>query len=895
MSDRRSVRWQFFFQLLLNDKGIGLKMRIPDTLLLDAYGNVTLWIGTNRKSTTVENFFTDHNVSNASIREQIIHSALTDEANENKVVALARYDGMSRLLDWDEFHELVTSIHVFAPELSDMSYEHAGTVVRYPFLIQSYVPPLNDSRYVTTFLRNKEDDAYLCESFATSFTERYENKSRKQYYEDLDGSLANQLKALTTQLATYFEQTHGLWIHGMRLEFVRDHKKRIYLLGMESIKWLDKNNRGPPAPPRQSALPGGGGGALTPQIQERLAASGINLNATSIFTSSSSDKHKTVASPMSPHSPVRPTSRSSTSRKAKGPTTSVNSPAHSLLSMPSVTNISPHPSSHHSRGVARYCQQPYVLELSKEVELLTDAKSATELELRSTTQSAQELEREVLRLQLGSEHMRKVFTEMSEELSYRVHAQAIENEELKATISKLEDQLRVLRAQMKAQQADFERQLALERKEKDALAQALAKESEALTKCLKDLERTKEEMRRQQEEAQRRYDSLVQESKAREDALRQESSQLRSELGAVQHKLSEAEEGLAAARKGKVEKAPPPKVVVETPPPPPPIETDELIGELERPADFDPAAIELHGVRINDLLPENEMDRQYIKFYISKLLKSHMMVLHDVFIFYSLCGVSGAEHLTRMTKGAYWRLAREAGLEGKTFKKAALDKIFVVVNRIEDIVEAPEAQWGGAVRKSDSAISMEDALERDELLEFREYLEALIRAAYGIYSGSVDNRFSMLITKNLLPKASRVKRDTSASAQVALPDVRSVLNSFDGPLKQLFANYASLDRRIESVDNSTMNTLEYFQLLRKCSQIDSDLSVARAFQVYVEVLLETKDMLDITATDFPPMTYANFQVLIVKLAFVKVAERKGLKVADRIKTYVAKKLLPRVK
>ncbi|EFJ52451.1 hypothetical protein VOLCADRAFT_115928, partial [Volvox carteri f. nagariensis] len=148
------------------DKGLKCKINVPDTVLF-RYGQLSAWWATNKEGYIQRH--ASHNTTMEAIRRRFIQVAECDEANYSKYVVVVRAgDGHPQLLRLQAFNQLTEM-------LSDRL--EAGNLAAAPEVdslqvLQAFVQPHNDLRYVTTYVASGANNI-TCHTFQRKYSRRY--------------------------------------------------------------------------------------------------------------------------------------------------------------------------------------------------------------------------------------------------------------------------------------------------------------------------------------------------------------------------------------------------------------------------------------------------------------------------------------------------------------------------------------------------------------------------------------------------------------------------------------------------------------------------------------------------------------------------------------------------
>ncbi|GIL72118.1 hypothetical protein Vretimale_492 [Volvox reticuliferus] len=199
-----------------------------------------------------------------AIRRRFIQVAECDEANYSKYVAIVRAaDGQPQLLRLQAFNQLT--------ELLSDKLEAGNTVssaeVDSLQVLQAFVQPHNDLRYVTTYVAAGANNI-TCHTFQRKYSRRYvaqgsalppgaadafANDSSFAYGASaaaldetpdpitgqgaVDATLKMEFRKLTSHLVKYIEKAHRLTLSGIVVEWIRDACGKIYLQSVLRTEW----------------------------------------------------------------------------------------------------------------------------------------------------------------------------------------------------------------------------------------------------------------------------------------------------------------------------------------------------------------------------------------------------------------------------------------------------------------------------------------------------------------------------------------------------------------------------------------------------------------------------------------------------------------------------------
>ncbi|GLC34566.1 hypothetical protein PLESTB_001247700 [Pleodorina starrii] len=295
MATDTTFDWCSFFALFWNDKGFKCKINIPDTVLF-RYGQLSAWWATNKEGYVQRH--ASHNTTMEAIRRRFIQVAECDEANYSKYVAIVRAaDGQPQLLRLQAFNQLTEL-------LSDRL--EAGNLAGAPEVdslqvLQAFVQPHNDFRYVTTYVAAGANNI-TCHTFQRKYSRRYvaqgcapppgadadvalcygaagaaaaaaldETPDPVTGQGAVDATLKLEFRKLTSHLVKYIEKAHRLTLSGVVVEWIRDGAGKIYLQSVLRTEWATNaygNGGGSLSAANLTGEPldleDGGGGALPP-------------------------------------------------------------------------------------------------------------------------------------------------------------------------------------------------------------------------------------------------------------------------------------------------------------------------------------------------------------------------------------------------------------------------------------------------------------------------------------------------------------------------------------------------------------------------------------------------------------------------------------------------------
>ncbi|KXZ44324.1 hypothetical protein GPECTOR_69g417 [Gonium pectorale] len=199
-----------------------------------------------------------------------------DEANYSKYVAVMRsVDGTPQLLRQQAFNQLTELLS----DRLEAGNSSAAPEVETPQVLQAFIQPHNDLRYVTTYVGGGANNV-TCHTFQRKYSRRYvaagsplppgaadafASDSSFAYGASaaaadetpdpitgqgaVDPSLKMEFRKLTSSIVKYIEKAHKLTLAGIVLEWIRDSYGKIYLLSVLRTEWA-------------SNASGNGGGSL---------------------------------------------------------------------------------------------------------------------------------------------------------------------------------------------------------------------------------------------------------------------------------------------------------------------------------------------------------------------------------------------------------------------------------------------------------------------------------------------------------------------------------------------------------------------------------------------------------------------------------------------------------
>ncbi|MEW5310692.1 MAG: hypothetical protein WDW38_002463 [Sanguina aurantia] len=279
-----SFDWNFY-SLFWNDKGMRCKVNIPDTVLF-RYGQLSAWWATNKEGSVQRH--ASQGLTIESIRKRMLRAASDDGENYSKCVAIIRSDdGRPQLLRMQAFNQLCELMS----DRLEAGLEDSTPAVKTPAVLQSFIQPLNDIRYVTTYLN--QGTSVSCLTFQRKYSRRYtahpssslspppnerdvdivyagEQDVLQRALENDQGPVepvtAMQLRKLTTHIVQYIEKAHTLTLGGLVCEYIRDVSGKVYLLSVLRTEWASNSNGHGAGSLGATAL------LLIPEAEERLIA-----------------------------------------------------------------------------------------------------------------------------------------------------------------------------------------------------------------------------------------------------------------------------------------------------------------------------------------------------------------------------------------------------------------------------------------------------------------------------------------------------------------------------------------------------------------------------------------------------------------------------------------------
>ncbi|KAG2428600.1 hypothetical protein HYH02_014302 [Chlamydomonas schloesseri] len=261
MSDVGAFDWCSFFALFWNDKGFKCKINIPDTVLF-RYGQLSAWWATNKEGYVQRH--ASHNTSLEAIRRRFIQVAECDEANYSKYVSVVRSgDGQPQLLRLQAFNQLTELLS----DRIEAGHTSIAPDVETPQVLQAFVQPHNDLRYITTYIGGGANNI-TCHTFQRKYSRRYvaqgaplppgaadgfaadaslafgsslaaqdETPDPVTGQGAVDPTLKMEFRKLTSHLVKYIEKAHHLTLAGIVVEWIRDVNGKIYLLSVLRTEW----------------------------------------------------------------------------------------------------------------------------------------------------------------------------------------------------------------------------------------------------------------------------------------------------------------------------------------------------------------------------------------------------------------------------------------------------------------------------------------------------------------------------------------------------------------------------------------------------------------------------------------------------------------------------------
>eukprot|EP00887_Chlorella_sp_A99_P006712 scaffold3.g6712.t1 len=152
--------WQSLFRLWSNDKGIKLRLTVPDTVVLQ-HGQPVAWYFSSKEGYVVQQPAVRTTLE--EVRAHFLRSAL---AGRGDCMAIARMaDGLPKLLSRQAFAELCARLE------EQLAGGAAVLPEETPVLLQAWVPPCLDLRYVTSYSNDGADIS--CHTFQRLFSRRY--------------------------------------------------------------------------------------------------------------------------------------------------------------------------------------------------------------------------------------------------------------------------------------------------------------------------------------------------------------------------------------------------------------------------------------------------------------------------------------------------------------------------------------------------------------------------------------------------------------------------------------------------------------------------------------------------------------------------------------------------
>ncbi|KAL6756783.1 hypothetical protein V8C86DRAFT_2641239 [Haematococcus lacustris] len=249
--------WCSFYALFWNDKGIRCKVNIPDTVLF-RHGQLSAWWANNKEGCIQRH--TSQTTSVEAIRKRFLQVANDDESNYSKFVAVSRLgDGKPQLLRVLAFNQLCELLS----DRLESGHPDASPEIETPSVLQAFVQPYQDLRYVTTYINT--GNTVTCHSFQRKYSRRYTPMSAASAAqidvrdadiilavgEDADARRAEidnhqgavepglkmQLRKLTAHIVKYIERAHGLTLGGLVCEYIRDADGKVFLMSVMRTEW----------------------------------------------------------------------------------------------------------------------------------------------------------------------------------------------------------------------------------------------------------------------------------------------------------------------------------------------------------------------------------------------------------------------------------------------------------------------------------------------------------------------------------------------------------------------------------------------------------------------------------------------------------------------------------
>ncbi|GAB4823315.1 hypothetical protein N2152v2_010361 [Parachlorella kessleri] len=162
LQSRLKEDWGAFYTLLSNDKGVRVRLNIPDTVVLEL-GQPIAWFYTSKEGYVQRQ--PPGRTTLGEIRQYFLRyaPAIGSTYNSKHVAILRLADGTPKVLGRQEFEEVCDRLE---EQLASGECDEDT-----PCVLQAFVPPFLDLRYVTSYTNDGVEVA--CQTFQRRFSRRY--------------------------------------------------------------------------------------------------------------------------------------------------------------------------------------------------------------------------------------------------------------------------------------------------------------------------------------------------------------------------------------------------------------------------------------------------------------------------------------------------------------------------------------------------------------------------------------------------------------------------------------------------------------------------------------------------------------------------------------------------
>eukprot|EP00753_Platysulcus_tardus_P008050 PLAT15583.1.p1 GENE.PLAT15583.1~~PLAT15583.1.p1 ORF type:complete len:719 (-),score=260.84 PLAT15583.1:98-2254(-) len=239
------VWWQFF-ELLAPSRGFVLDLNIPDTVFIGE-GFLQRWLFTSRGGQVLRK--RKENCTPEQLARSLRAHA-RQRGNVFKYAALERRGRppRSRTAVLDEAAALA---------LSEKLKDREDTSLKFPWLVQSYVQPVGDVKYISSFRVPDASDpmSQAVTTFSTRCTYLYGPDSYPMELTEVSPGAS--FTAAMQAIVMHVRSAHEVEVLDLVVEFVKDRAGRLVLLGPKRMRVVPRH----PAPGASLRLEDGGSGS----------------------------------------------------------------------------------------------------------------------------------------------------------------------------------------------------------------------------------------------------------------------------------------------------------------------------------------------------------------------------------------------------------------------------------------------------------------------------------------------------------------------------------------------------------------------------------------------------------------------------------------------------------